>query len=527
MIMMELSSEATETAFLLLDTDGKILNANKIALKFYGYRLDELLSMNAAELRIPSERQKFLPVFKECLKESCFVETTHLRKDGSTFPAEVAYNGILIGSIQVVACVIRDLTIQKRVEKEREDALILVRDTNGELQAILDIISATGTLNFSEMTNTIIGRLRDIFHASSGVILLREDSVLRAFTAPGLEEEVRSGFTIPVGTGFAGTIASTGKHMYIRDAQTEPLVKNEIIRKADVRSMLGVPIVNQGEVIGVMHIEWKTLHDFNERELCILEIAADRCGNAIVNARLYQETQTLQNLSALLLDLMSHDINNLNQIGIGFLELAHNKIESGITIGKEDIHLIDKALETMQNSSTLIENVSKIMRQRTGKIPLISIDLCDILKEIQRHYSQKGTKTVTINLKETSGCYVLSNELLYDVFANLITNAIRHSPDTYDLIIDIGVDVVMEYGHSYYLVTVSDNGPGIPDELKPKLFSRFQIGEKKGKGSGLGLYLVKTLVEAFNGTVRVEDRVPGDYTKGAKFMVKLPASIFL
>jgi PAS domain S-box-containing protein len=524
--MMELSSEATETAFFLLDTDGKILNANKIALKFYGYSLEELLSMNTIELRIPSERQKFLPIFKECLQESCFVETMHLRKDGSTFPAEVAYNGILIGSIQVVACVIRDLTIQKRVEKEREDALVLVRETNSELQAILDIITATSILNFIEMTNSIIDRLRDIFQASSGVILIREDGVLKAYSALGLEEEVMSGYTIPIGLGFAGTIASTGKYLYIRDAQTEPLVKNEIIRKAGVRSMLGVPIFNREKLIGVMHVEWKTLHDFNERELHILEVAADRCGNAIVNARLYQETQTLQHLSELLLDLMSHDINNMNQIGIGFLELVHDKIESGHTIGKEDINLIDKVLETLQNSSTLIGNVSKIMRQRTGKIPLITIDLCNIVKDIQRHYSLRGTKTVTINFKETSGCYVLANELLYDVFANLITNAIKHSPDTYDLIIDIGVEVINEYGHNYYLVTVSDNGPGIPDELKAKLFSRFQMGEKKEKGSGLGLYLVKTLVEAFNGTIRMEDRVPGDYTKGTKFVIKLPAAIF-
>jgi signal transduction histidine kinase len=165
------------------------------------------------------------------------------------------------------------------------------------------------------------------------------------------------------------------------------------------------------------------------------------------------------------------------------------------------------------------------MRQRAGKIPLATIDLCDIIKDIQRHYSRTDTKTVTINFKEKSGCYVLANELLNDVFANLIINAIKHSPDEYNLIIDIEISDFIEEVQKYFSISVSDNGPGISDELKAKIFSRFQTGETKGKGTGLGLYLVKTLVEAFNGTVRVEDRIPGDYTKGAKFIVKLPAAI--
>ncbi len=76
----------------------------------------------------------------------------------------------------------------------------------------------------------------------------------------------------------------------------------------------------------------------------------------------------------------------------------------------------------------------------------------------------------------------------------------------------------------YYRVTVEDNGPGIPDELKNRLFMRFQGDQAKAIGKGLGLYLVRTLVHDFRGTIRVEDRVPGDYKKGAKFVVLLPAA---
>jgi signal transduction histidine kinase len=119
-------------------------------------------------------------------------------------------------------------------------------------------------------------------------------------------------------------------------------------------------------------------------------------------------------------------------------------------------------------------------------------------------------------------CYVMANELLSDVFSNIIGNAIKHSQGP--LTINIDVKKIREDGNAYCLVSVEDNGPGIPDSLKEKLFTRFQRGPTKASGRGLGLYLVKTLVDDFHGKVWVEDRVPGDYKQGTRFMVKLVAA---
>ncbi len=60
--------------------------------------------------------------------------------------------------------------------------------------------------------------------------------------------------------------------------------------------------------------------------------------------------------------------------------------------------------------------------------------------------------------------------------------------------------------------------------MKARLFQRFSRGQTKAKGSGLGLYLVKTLVEHYGGDINVEDRIPGDYMKGAKFVVSIPVA---
>jgi signal transduction histidine kinase len=72
-------------------------------------------------------------------------------------------------------------------------------------------------------------------------------------------------------------------------------------------------------------------------------------------------------------------------------------------------------------------------------------------------------------------------------------------------------------------VAFEDNGNGIPDDMKEEVFHRFRRGQTNARGTGLGLYLVKSLVDGFGGYVEIENRVLGDHTKGTRFLVYLPA----
>jgi signal transduction histidine kinase len=117
---------------------------------------------------------------------------------------------------------------------------------------------------------------------------------------------------------------------------------------------------------------------------------------------------------------------------------------------------------------------------------------------------------------------VRANDLLNDVFDNLVDNAIRHS--TGPVQVDISVEPVLEDGRTYYRVSVADNGPGIPDELKKKIFRFVDVATGAPGRRGLGLYMVRILVQSYNGKVWVEDRIPGDYRKGSRFVVLLPAA---
>ncbi|OPY30102.1 MAG: putative diguanylate cyclase [Methanocella sp. PtaU1.Bin125] len=217
----------------------------------------------------------------------------------------------------------------------------------------------------------------------------------------------------------------------------------------------------------------------------------------------------------LYLDLLGHDINNLHQIALGYLELARDMPPT-----ERQNEYLDKPIEVLQRSARLIKNVRKLQKLQEGVFQAQEVDIATVLADVRREFGAVPGKTVTLNLNRCEHCYVRANGLLYDVFANLVSNAIKHTGDRADIVIDM--DIVNDGTGRYCRVIVEDNGPGVPDDFKGRIFNRMLKGDSRAKGMGLGLYLVKSLVESYEGRVWVEDRITGDHTKGARFVVMLP-----
>lgn len=221
------------------------------------------------------------------------------------------------------------------------------------------------------------------------------------------------------------------------------------------------------------------------------------------------------------IDLMSHDINNMNQIAMGNLELFIDNLRGGLKVEDSDRQLLDNSYATLRNISKLIENVRKIQRVKTGDLKPQMIDIGLMIAELISVYSNFPGRNVIIRFNPVSGYMVKACELFQDVFVNIVDNAIKHSSGP--LVIDIIINELIENGKKFYRIIIEDNGPGIPDNRKQEIFERFKRGDTKARGHGLGLYLVKTLVEDFGGKVWAEDRIPGEYTKGSKFVILMPA----
>jgi len=249
---------------------------------------------------------------------------------------------------------------------------------------------------------------------------------------------------------------------------------------------------------------------FNEREY-VCAFARD-----ITERKLAEKSLREARMQAeLYLDLMGHDINNMHQIALGYLELLRDMHADGT---KNEF--IDKPIEVLHRSARLIQNVRKLQKLHEGMLKNQEVDVINTLSYIQREFGSIPGKTITLNLNGYDHIYIRANELLDDVFENLVSNAVRHTDNPAEITID--ADRVVEGNQRCYRIIIEDDGPGIPDSFKDMIFNRMY--KSSARGMGLGLYLVKSLVESYGGQVNVRDRIEGDHTKGAKFVVLLPSA---
>jgi sigma-B regulation protein RsbU (phosphoserine phosphatase) len=149
-----------------------------------------------------------------------------------------------------------------------------------DIQAITD--AALSHLDDRDFLAQLLARTRDILGADTAAVLLLDASSkqLIATAAAGLEEEVRQGVLIPVGQGFAGRIAAEGRPV-ILDRVDHTTVLNPILWAKGIRSMMGVPLVAGGRVIGVLHVGSLAARDFTSQDTELLQMAADRAAVAV------------------------------------------------------------------------------------------------------------------------------------------------------------------------------------------------------------------------------------------------------
>jgi serine phosphatase RsbU (regulator of sigma subunit)/anti-sigma regulatory factor (Ser/Thr protein kinase) len=160
--------------------------------------------------------------------------------------------------------------------------------------------AALAYLDLDDLLAELLHRIIEILGVDTAAVLLAEDDgrTLTARAAAGLEEEVERGFRLPIGSGFAGRVAFTREAVVIEDLERTPdAVVNPLMREKGVRSLLGVPLIVEGAVTGVLHVGTLTPREFRERDAELLQLVADRVALAIERSRLAVQghiAQTLQ-----------------------------------------------------------------------------------------------------------------------------------------------------------------------------------------------------------------------------------------
>ena len=177
---------------------------------------------------------------------------------------------------------------------------------------------------------------------------------------------------------------------------------------------------------------------------------------------------------------------------------------------------LDVINREVKRGTSLISNVRRLSEIEESEMSIETTELCGILKEsIDSLITSFPRRDINVHIDVIDKkIFVKANNLLMDIFGNILDNAVKYNENpSVEIIVKISKE--QKKGQNYVKLEFIDNGIGINDTQKEFVFKKGHKEHKGGRGMGFGLSLVKKIIDSYKGQVWVEDRVKGDYTQGA------------
>ncbi|MCA9911876.1 MAG: PAS domain S-box protein [Anaerolineae bacterium] len=342
------------------------------------------------------------------------------------------------------------------------------------------------------------------------------------------EREVLSALRNP--TGVIARVLETQKTELISNVETEPGYQRFV---PHAKSLLMVPLHGRDELIGLLYLEARSSDRFNEERMATLHLITDRIEAFLENARLYrqkneeleerrrlyEEVRQLEQLKTDMIRIASHDLKNPLAAILGYVEmLTWDGDENFSQTQLEYLNNIETAAKKMQRITSSILSLERIkqMAQQT------SSERIDVAELVRRTVSEQMDFAVrfkhVINRNVPDAPIAISGDAiqLHEALSNIINNAIKYTPQQGQ------IDVSVTVKDTTVQVRVKDSGFGIPEDKQARLFSPFYRATteetREIEGTGLGLHLVKNIIERHNGTMFFHSV----YGEGSTFGFDLP-----
>jgi GAF domain-containing protein len=420
-----------------------------------------------------------------------------------------------------------------RLFKELEARTQALSRSVGELRALGEVGQAiSSTLDLGTVLSTIVSRATQLSGTDAGVIYEydepREIFVPRA--TEHLEVEiVETMLATPVrkGEGATGRLAHVREPIQLADilaAPTESRVRGVLVR-AGYRSLLAVPLVREGHLLGGLTIFRKIPGDFAPEVVDLLQTFATQSALAIQNARLFREIEiksrqlevASQHKSEFLAN-MSHELRTpLNAI-IGFSEVLTDRMFGELN-EKQDEYLKD-IYASGTHLLSLINDILDLSKIEAGRMELELADFdlptaLDNALTLVRERAGRRSITLLTSVDEQLGEVRADERKIRQVVLNLLSNAIKFTPE------GGRIEVAAMPKDGFVEVSVSDTGVGVAPEDQERVFEEFrQVGtaEKKAEGTGLGLTLCRKFIELHGGKIWVKSELGA----GSTFTFTIP-----
>jgi signal transduction histidine kinase len=431
--------------------------------------------------------------------------------------------GVVVLTLAFVAYVVEKEVHLRRLTRLLIDERMLTAALSNRLKEMATL-SAVGkavnsVLDLEAVLDIILSSACELLEGESGsVMLLDGPDQLRSVCVLG-NNPLATDAKVKVGEGIAGAVAQSGEPMLITGAADRQRFQQVSERAVPVPSALSVPLTNRGNLLGVLNVNSGD-RIFTEYDLRALVLFAEHAAMSIANARLYQvershveELIEIDRMKSEFVATVSHELRTpLTSILASVQTLQRRKL---------DAHMSSEFLEMIgrqgQKLLRLIEDILELQEPGAGPAvevrPLELEPLVDEVLQLERAAGRKVSSRVTEGLKVMADPTAVERILI-----NLIDNAFVHGGG----VVDVEAELIERKPGPTVRLSVLDRGPGVDPEDVDLVFDRFSRGGSApaASGMGLGLYLVRTLVEAQGGGVTVSRREGG----GAAFHVFLPVS---
>jgi signal transduction histidine kinase len=389
-----------------------------------------------------------------------------------------------------------------------------------ELAMLCEVGKAVNSvLDLEQVLGIILGSATELLESSSGSVMLFDNPeemrvVCELGNAPA------RGAVVRIGEGIAGQVALLQEPMLITGTVERRPPSAANIREVPVTTAMCVPLINRGEVFGVLNVNGSPERPFTEYDLRALTLFAEHAAIAIANARLYEaelehvaELVELDRMKSEFVATVSHELRTPLTSILGCTRTMQRR-QLAPEVTNEFLQMIERQGTRLLH---LIEDILDVQRSTTAETPQCGpVQLGLVVDEVVRMQAAAG-RPVELQPADEDLIVLADRPSLERVFTNLIDNALTHGGGHVELTMELS----SHDGLPAALVSVLDRGPGVAPEDAECIFDRFKRGaEAFSPGMGLGLYMVRSLVEAQGGRVWVSPRPGG----GAAFHVLLPCA---
>lgn len=475
----QLLSEHTRDIMLYVrHRDGRIVEANNAAVKTYGYLREELLNMSIYDICAEEAYQMIDLQMEQEDKRSILFETLHLKKEGSIFPVEVSSQGITINNERIILSIVRDITLRR----QQEAKLLLANEVfENNLSGIL-VTSREGVIQRANPAFTKITGYSEEEVIGKDVSILGYDTQYNSRVMQALSHA----------NSYCGKAWNRSKDgtLFLEGFSINAIKDNE------------------GQVLQSI----KSFLDITEEE----EIRKERQRLLEQKARI-QRLVSLSALSAGIVHEISQPLNTIKLLADGMIYLY----------SKEDIFKLDEFIDNLKNISEQADQINVIINQMrsfanagrtTESIPCnVNSAIKKITDILGRQLSAHGIILKT-ELEKSLPEVLGTPSVFEEVALNLIANSM-HAFDA----VGKPEKQIMIRTHlmdNKVVIEVSDNATGISEDIKDSIFEPLFSTKKTDEGMGLGLSIVQSIMERFNGRIEVQNNIKG----GATFMLTFPVA---